>query len=147
AENGLYYIEFQMCIDGVPICSDEQALEIQYTIYSESSIVGIEAVMVLSKDRVLYADFSYEYDLSGIQKVDVLSEEEIGRIIREEVEDNLLISAPEKAEMEFMYLYIRHGTGKNAKYELRPVWRVYAEGKSDRNYIAFFDAESGKILF
>ncbi|MDO5377556.1 MAG: hypothetical protein Q4G52_04395 [Clostridia bacterium] len=147
AENGLYYIEFQMCIDGVPVCSDEASLGIHYSIHSNDEILGTEMRMVLAGNRVVMLNSIFEFNLKDIQKVDMLSEEEIRPIVEEELNNTLSISNPEDFEVECMYLYVRHGTGKNANFELRPAWRVYVEGKNDEDYIAFFDAESGKILF
>lgn len=147
AENGLYYIELQYTIDGIPVCTESDALDLQYSVYSKDYIRSTGARFVLSKDRVFYLGMDYEFDLSGIQNIDLLPEEEIQRIIQEGLKDNSQVRSSSDFQKRLLYLYVQHGIGDTATYELRPAWRVETDGKEDIDVLTFYDAASGEQLF
>lgn len=76
-DDDVYYLKMQMYIDENPICIEDESLGLQYSIYSDVSIVPTKIDIVMSKDKVFYLDISYEFDLSNIEKMDALSEIEI----------------------------------------------------------------------
>ena len=66
----------------------------------------------------------------------------------EDLKNNPYASDSEEFDMRLMNLFIRHGTGTKASYELCPVWRVQTAGKGDIDFcLAVYDAVSGKRLF
>ena len=133
-----------MYIEENPICIEDESLGLQYSIYSDVSIVPTKIDIVMSKDKVFYMDISYEFDLSNIEKMDALSEMEMEKRLEEEMEGNLLA---DNFEMSFRYLYIRHGTGEKAAYTLQPAWRVQIDQKNNEETLLFYDAVTGKQLF
>lgn len=147
AEDGLYYIEMQLYIDDIPVCTENEALGIHYSVNSTYYIQSTIARLVLSSDRVIYLDVSYEYDLSGIEKIDLLAEEQIQQMIEEDLENNVLIRSTDGMQKRLLYLYIQNGIGDHATYELRPAWCVQTSTKEDEDYQAFYDAASGELLF
>ena len=147
AENGLYYIELQYTIDGIPVCTEAEALGLHYSVYSKDYIRSTGARLVLSKDRILYLEMDCEFDLSSIQSIDLLPEEEIQRIIRAGLKNNPQVHSSSDFQKCLLYLYVQHGIGDTATYELRPAWRVETGGKEDINVLTFYDAASGEQLF
>ena len=148
AENGLYYMEMRLNIGGVPVCTEEDARGIHGSVDSSDSIIPVKACLVLSKKGLVFLDFAYAFDLSGIRNADALPESAIQAIAREDLKNNTYASDSEKFEMRLMNLCIRHGTGAKASYELCPVWRVQTAGKGDIDFcLAVYDAVSGKRLF
>ena len=148
AENGLYYMEMRLNIGGVPVCTEEDARGIHGSVDSSDSIIPVKACLVLSKEGLVFLDFAYAFDLSGIRNADALPESAIQAIAREDLKNNTYASDSEEFEMRLMNLCIRHGTGANASYELCPVWRVQTAGKGDIDFcLAVYDAVSGKRLF
>ena len=143
-DDGVYYLKMQMYIEENPICIEDESLGLQYSIYSDVSIVPTKIDLVMSKDKVFYMDISYEFDLSNIEKMDALSEMEMEKRLEEEMEGNLLA---DNFEMSFRYLYIRHGTGEKATYTLQPAWRVQIDQKNNEETLLFYDAVTGKQLF
>lgn len=142
-DDDVYYLKMQMYIEENPICIEDESLGLQYSIYSDVSIVPTKIDIVMSKDKVFYMDISYEFDLSNIEKMDALSEMEMEKRL-EEMKGNLLA---DNFEMSFRYLYIRHGTGENATYTLQPAWRVQIDQKNNEETLLFYDAVTGKQLF
>lgn len=142
-DDGVYYLKMQMYIEENPICIEDESLGLQYSIYSDVSIVPTKIDIVMSKDKVFYVDISYEFDLSNIEKMDALSEMEMEKRL-EEMEGNLLA---DNFEMSFRYLYIRHGTGEKATYTLQPAWRVQIDQKNNEETLLFYDAVTEKQLF
>lgn len=142
-DDDVYYLKMQMYIEENPICIEDESLGLQYSIYSDVSIVPTKIDIVMSKDKVFYMDISYEFDLSNIEKMDALSEMEMKKRL-EEMEGNLLA---DHFEMSFRYLYIRHGTGEKATYTLQPAWRVQIDQKNNEETLLFYDAITGKQLF
>ena len=112
-DDGVYYLKMQMYIEENPICIEDESLGLQYSIYSDVSIVPTKIDLVMSKDKVFYMDISYEFDLSNIEKMDALSEMEMEKRLEEEMEGNLLA---DNFEMSFRYLYIRHAREKSNVY-------------------------------
>lgn len=148
AENGLYYMEMRLNIGGVPVCTEEDARGIHGSVDSSDSIIPVKACLVLSKEGLVFLDFAYAFDLSGIRNADALPESAIQAIAREDLKNNTYASDSEEFEMRLMNLCIRHGTGAKASYELCPVWRVQTAGKGDIDFcLAVYDAVSGKRLF
>lgn len=148
AENGLYYMEMRLNIGGVPVCTEEDARGIHGSVDSSDSIIPVKACLVLSKEGLVFLDFAYAFDLSGIRNADALPESVIQAIAREDLKNNTYASDSEEFEMRLMNLCIRHGTGAKAGYELCPVWRVQTAGKGDIDFcLAVYDAVSGKRLF
>ena len=148
AENGLYYMEMRLNIGGVPVCTEEDARGIHGSVDSSDSIIPVKACLVLSKEGLVFLDFAYAFDLSGIRNADALPESAIQAIAREDLKNNTYASDSEEFEMRLMNLCIRHGTGAKARYELCPVWRVQTAGKGDIDFcLAVYDAVSGKRLF
>ena len=148
AENGLYYMEMRLNIGGVPVCTEEDARGIHGSVDSSDSIIPVKACLVLSKEGLVFLDFAYAFDLSGIRNADALPESAIQAIAREDLKNNTYASDSEEFEMRLMNLCIRHGTGAKAGYELCPVWRVQTAGKGDIDFcLAVYDAVSGKRLF
>ena len=148
AENGLYYMEMRLNIGGVPVCTEEDARGIHGSVDSSDSIIPVKACLVLSKEGLVFLDFAYAFDLSGIRNADALPESAIQAIAREDLKNNTYASDSEEFEMRLMNLCIRHGTGTKASYELCPVWRVQTAGKGDIDFcLAVYDAVSGKRLF
>ena len=143
-DDDVYYLKMQMYIEENPICIEDESLGLQYSIYSDVSIVPTKIDIVMSKDKVFYMDISYEFDLSNIEKMDALSEMEMEKRLEEEMEGNLLA---DHFEMSFRYLYIRHGTGEKATYTLQPAWRVQIDQKNNEETLLFYDAITGKQLF
>lgn len=143
-DNDVYYLKMQMYIEENPICIEDESLGLQYSIYSDVSIVPTKIDLVMSKNKVFYMDISYEFDLSNIEKMDALSEMEMEKRLEEEMEGNLLA---DNFEMSFRYLYIRHGTGEKATYTLQPAWRVQIDQKNNEETLLFYDAVTGKQLF
>ena len=143
-DDDVYYLKMQMYIEENPICIEDESLGLQYSIYSDVSIVPTKIDLVMSKDKVFYMDISYEFDLSNIEKMDALSEMEMEKRLEEEMEGNLLA---DNFEMSFRYLYIRHGTGEKATYTLQPAWRVQIDQKNNEETLLFYDAVTGKQLF
>ena len=143
-DDDVYYLKMQMYIEENPICIEDESLGLQYSIYSDVSIVPTKIDIVMSKDKVFYMDISYEFDLSNIEKMDALSEMEMEKRLEEEMEGNLLA---DNFEMSFRYLYIRHGTGEKATYTLQPAWRVQIDQKNNEETLLFYDAVTGKQLF
>ena len=148
AENGLYYMEMRLNIGGVPVCTEEDARGIHGSVDSSDSIIPVKACLVLSKEGLVFLDFAYAFDLSGIRNADALPESAIQAIAREDLKNNTYASDSEEFEMRLMNLCIRHGTGAKARYELCPVWRVQTAGKGDIDFcLAVYDAVSGKRFF
>ena len=148
AENGLYYMEMRLNIGGVPVCTEEDARGIHGSVDSSDSIIPVKACLVLSKEGLVFLDFAYAFDLSGIRNADTLPESAIQAIAREDLKNNTYASDSEEFEMRLMNLCIRHGTGAKASYELCPGWRVQTAGKGDIDFcLAVYDAVSGKRLF
>ena len=148
AENGLYYMEMRLNIGGVPVCTEEDARGIHGSVDSSDSIIPVKACLVLSKEGLVFLDFAYAFDLSGIRNADALPESAIQAIAREDLKNNTYASDSEEFEMRLMNLCIRHGTGAKASNELCPVWRVQTAGKGDIDFcLAVYDAVSGKRLF
>ena len=148
AENGLYYMEMRLNIGGVPVCTEEDARGINGSVDSSDSIIPVKACLVLSKEGLVFLDFAYAFDLSGIRKADALPESAVQAIARENLKNNPYASNSEGFEMRLMNLCIRHVTGTKAGYELCPVWRVQTAGKGDIDFcLAVYDAVSGKRLF
>lgn len=148
AENGLYYMEMRLNIGGVPVCTEEDARGIHGSVDSSDSIIPVKACLVLSKEGLVFLDFAYAFDLSGIRNADALPESAIQAIAREDLKNNTYASDSEEFEMRLMNLCIRHGTGAKASYELCPVWRVQTAGKGNIDFcLAVYDAVSGKRLF
>ncbi len=145
-DDDVYYLKMQMYIEENPICIEDESLGLQYSIYSDVSIVPTKIDLVMSKDKVFYMDISYEFDLSDIEKMDALSEMEMEmeKRLEEEMKGNLLA---DNFEMSFRYLYIRHGTGEKATYTLQPAWRVQIDQKNNEETLLFYDAVTGKQLF
>ena len=143
-DDDVYYLKMQMYIEENPICIEDESLGLQYSIYSDVSIVPTKIDIVMSKDKVFYMDISYEFDLSNIEKMDALSEMEMEKRLEEEMEGNL---PADNFEMSFRYLYIRHGTGEKATYTLQPAWRVQIDQKNNEETLLFYDAVTGKRLF
>ena len=147
-ENGLYYMEMRLNIGGVPVCTEEDARGINGSVDSSDSIVPVKVSLILSKEGLVFLDFAYAFDLSGIQKADMLPKSAVRAIAREDLKNNPYASNSEEFEMRLMNLCIRHGTGTKASYELCPVWRVQIAGKGDIDFcLAVYDAVSGKRLF
>ncbi len=88
-----------MYIEENPICIEDESLGLQYSIYSDVSIVPTKIDIVMSKDKVFYMDISYEFDLSNIEKIDALSEMEMEKRL-EEMEGNLLADNFARASLE-----------------------------------------------
>ena len=124
------------------------AYGIHGSVDSSDSIIPVKACLVLSKEGLVFLDFAYAFDLSGIRNADALPESAIQAIAREDLKNNTYASDSEEFEMRLMNLCIRHGTGAKASYELCPVWRVQTAGKGDIDFcLAVYDAVSGKRLF
>ena len=147
AEDGLYYIEMQLYIDDIPVCTENEALDIHYSVDTQRYIQSTIARLILSNDRVIYLDVSYEFDLSGLEEINLLSEEQIQQRIEEDLANNLLIRSTDGMQKRLLYLYIQNGIGDQATYELRPAWCVQTSTKGDEAYQAFYDAASGELLF
>ena len=64
-DDDVYYLKMQMYIEENPICIEDESLGLQYSIYSDVSIVPTEIDIVMSKDKVFYMDISYDYFLLG----------------------------------------------------------------------------------
>ena len=111
AENGLYYMEMRLNIGGVPVCTEEDARGIHGSVDSSDSIIPVKACLVLSKEGLVFLDFAYAFDLSGIRNADALPESAIQAIAREDLKNNTYASDSEEFEMRLLSLCIRHGTG------------------------------------
>lgn len=86
--------------------------------------------------------------MSDIRKADALPESAVQAIVREDLKNNPYAIDSKEFDMSLMNLFIRHGTGTKASYELCPVWRVQTAGKGDIDFcLAVYDAVSGKRLF
>lgn len=147
AEDGLYYIEMQLYIDDIPVCTENEALGIQYSVNSMYYIQSTIARLVLSNDRVIYLDVGYEFDLSGLEKINLLSEAQIQQMIEEDLKNNVLIRATDGMQKRLLYMYLQSGSGDQATYELRPAWCVRTSTKEEEDDQAFYDAASGELLF
>ena len=108
AENGLYYMEMRLNIGGVPVCTEEDARGIHGSVDSSDSIIPVKACLVLSKEGLVFLDFAYAFDLSGIRNADALPESAIQAIAREDLKNNTYASDSEEFEMRLMNLCIRH---------------------------------------
>ena len=147
-ENGLYYVEMRLNIGGVPVCTEGDARGIHGSVDSSDSIIPVKACLVLSKEGLVFLDFAYAFDLSDIRKADALPESAVQAIVREDLKNNPYAIDSKEFDMSLMNLFIRHGTGTKASYELCPVWRVQTAGKGDIDFcLAVYDAVSGKRLF
>lgn len=147
-ENGLYYVEMRLNIGGVPVCTEGDARGIHGSVDSSDSIIPVKACLVLSKEGLIFLDFAYAFDLSDIRKADALPESAVQAIVREDLKNNPYAIDSKEFDMSLMNLFIRHGTGTKASYELCPVWRVQTAGKGDIDFcLAVYDAVSGKRLF
>ena len=146
-EGGVYYVELTVTIGGKPVVAETRGNRIGLrfnTATSTCEYSPLNAYVIVSKQGVIHAELSSLFSAKGeMETAQAIAAEEAIAAYRTQAGRQ---SASPEAQLQ--YVIARQGTGKAAKYSLKPVWHVFEE--DDSGEIAggyYFDALTGEYIY
>ena len=146
-EGGVYYVELTVTIDGKPVVAQTRGRELRLrfnTVTSTCEYSPLDAYVIVSKQGVIHAELSTLFSATGeMETARAITAEEAMMAYR-----GLMGYQSASPETQLQYAIARRGTGKAAKYALKPVWHVFEE--DDDGGIAsgyYFDALTGEHIW
>ena len=136
----LYFIEIDMCINGIPILSD--GCPVSWTEKAGWEPWTPSTYVMMTNDEVLLMDLSIKEPLGEMEEEIAVTEQSIIERYTLNAKNSCFVDPSRLGEACLQYMVARYGTGDHARYVLMPMWCF--ERTDGRQ--AYFDAVTGEHI-